>query len=128
MNKERLQTVLQSIIAHKEQFDYSKWCTYRHNDPDIVLRASTLLTDCNAVGCIAGFTCALYKPETYRDYYAIARYVLDLTLNEADFLLLGLAEFGLPEIEETNETTVDNAIERINILLQQPENHEHING
>ena len=71
MNRERLIVVRDFLVAHKERFDYRTFCGRDEVKPrgftvDIGVVAEVcerLEKDCGTVGCVAGWTVALFPKE-----------------------------------------------------------------
>lgn len=122
MNRELLLEVKHTILQHHKQFNYHKWLS---NDPDMpyqeenvgLLEADMLNHNCGTSGCVAGWTCALGAPSSrFSEVEDTARELLDLNYQEASFLFLCFARFGLDEID-LKKATYEDAIHRINYLL-----------
>lgn len=116
MNRERLLKVREAILAHKNKFNYG------YTFVGGLYAESILDNDCGTVGCVAGFTCAIFDPKatwSTRDVINSATRALELSAKEAKFLFY-CDDFdcfeGAP-CHYMHTATADDAIERIDYLL-----------
>ena len=120
MNREKLLQVREAILAHKNKFTYS----YSIIGGD---KAAEIIDEgCGTCGCVAGFTCALFRPQarwTWGGEMEIAADELQLNHAEIRFLFFcdnyEFSRLGYPNPPEhsMHSATADDAIERIDYLL-----------
>ena len=124
MNKEKLRQVREAIIKHKQRFEYKQYITNEEGT------AGELLLDddeCGTCGCVAGWTCALFAPDTpTREIEDMACEILEIgelggpDENVPGFLFLCGAGFGFPDKEYWDMHYID-AVERMDFLLEREE-------
>jgi hypothetical protein len=122
MNIERLKAVRQAILKHKERFNYNYWVRHNNNIyktfcPETLIQDSDNHT-CNTVGCVAGFTCALFAPKEVEAIHETAKATLGLTHSQSGFLFLGNAGLGFEHVSpDSDDATAEEAIARIDALI-----------
>lgn len=129
-NLERLRLVRDTILAHKERFDYRNWCYLTQVDESApastIEIAQTMQHNCNTCGCVAGWTvaCIPEKVQRHRDIEFIAQQWLDLDHDEVQFLFMarngGRFQYCALQTPTFANATVYDAIARINYLLGEP--------
>lgn len=106
MNLSRIRAVRDAIAAHKEKFNMETWLF-------IDELPSELLHNCNTVGCIAGFTVAVFNPNHYPTFIeAAAKAILELTQEESSYLFFG--QWAKKDISLIN---ADDAIAKLDRVL-----------
>jgi len=76
---------LADIIERTGRVDLGSFITLNGCDAPR-LPAGVVETNCDTTGCIAGWACAIWSPDTDRGYGATAAALLDLTTAEANTL------------------------------------------
>lgn len=137
-NTERLKALKARILEHKDRFYYARWVVpiddlngagtslLINNEYNIPTQAHELQHNCNTVGCVGGWTMTFIDVLVDSDFrlsYYVKEY-LDIFDKEFDFLCFGRAAFGFAYVD-TNEATVDDAIARLDFLINNPDLEEY---
>ena len=114
--------------GHEEQFNYSLW--YEYNEPEDgpyllpdereETRSVKYLGHCGTCGCVAGWTCQVLFEGKYipGSIHATAANLLNLDHRDKRFLFYCDGGYGFPNQNcEIEEVTLDDAIDRINALI-----------
>ena len=119
IDKDKLRQVRQVIIDNKNRFEYEYYCI-RSDCADA--NTADLMHDCNTVGCVAGFACALFNfnINKYEQIDDKAKEILGLDDAQASYLFLGDSYKDQEDIHLGRATYID-AIDRIDYLLNEVE-------
>jgi hypothetical protein len=139
-NTERLKALKDRILEHKDRFYYARWVapiddlhcygTSRlvKDGYNVPTQAHELQHNCDTVGCVGGWAMTFIDVPSVPDPdLCLSDYVesyLCLTNKEFDFLCFGKAEFGF-EYTNVNKATVDDAIARLDFLINNPNIEEY---
>lgn len=110
MNIQRLIAVKAVILCNQAKFNYRYF-----QDTHYTIQKDPI-NDCKSVGCVAGFTTALFFPEKYRPgkVSATARELLDLTYEEAEWLFY---PWNFGKSQSAKDYDVNAAIDRLDWLI-----------
>lgn len=124
MRKDRLAQVAEAIRAHEQSFDYGFFAV---SDLGVSLETADtvreILNDCGTVGCVAGFTCALFAKGDRWMGCISAGDLLGISWQDQQFLFHGEIGHGFGRVNINNpiEATAAEAISRIEALIKSEE-------